>query len=76
MAFYLDEDTRSDTTRKGYHEGRVPFGAGYGPASDSPLALYTVVSKHFDQTNPESPYYSPGLITGTAPIPSLAGKAL
>ena len=60
-----NEDTRSDTTRKGYHEGRVPFGAGYGPAADSPYALIEFIGSR----GPIE--YDPNLITGIAPTPNI-----
>ena len=34
-----DVDTRSDTTRQGRHEGNIPYGAGRGPAGESPLSI-------------------------------------
>lgn len=40
-----DEDTRSDTIRQGYHEGDIPYGAGNGPAGDSPLKILDIVNE-------------------------------
>ena len=56
-------DTRSDTTREGYHEGYVPTGAAYGPAGQSPLDALSLLDNPFGLNNPY-------LQTGTAPLPN------
>lgn len=70
----INIDTRSDTTRQGYHEGTIPYGAGSGLHVLGPVGL---VMKGFDEldrqtnmTREDSPIYHPGLITGTAPTPT------
>ena len=58
-------DTRSDTTRKGYHEGNT---YSYQSRSYHPfIDLYNFIDYHTNATNPNSPRYNPGLITGIAP---------
>lgn len=51
-------DTRSDTTRQGYHEGNIPYGAAENVSS--PLALIDALAMR--DTNPN-------LITGVVPMP-------
>ena len=72
-------DTRSDTTRKGYHEGTIPYGAGRGLNVLGPIGL---VAKGIDEldrqtnmTREDSPIYHPGLITGEAPVPGIGKVA-
>ena len=73
----INVDTRSDTTRQGYHEGTIPYGAGSGLNVLGPVGI---VMKGFDEldrqtnmTREDSPVYHPGLITGEAPLPGLKG---
>ena len=54
-----DVDTRSDTTRRGQHEGQIPWGAGNGPAGQGPLELLEVGP---GMTNPNLQYgEAPGI---------------
>ena len=60
-------DTRSDTTRKGYHEGHASSAQS---SNIHPfLDFYNFVDYHTNSTNPDSPRYKPGLVTGVAPTP-------
>lgn len=52
-------DTRSDTTRRGHHEGNMSYGADY----QSPLG----VAKQFLDTYAKD--HNPNLTTGIAPVP-------
>lgn len=62
-------DTRSDTTYKGRHEGRIPVGAGYGAAAQGPLALLSM----FDIP---SVVNNPYVQIGIAPTPGKSTKGL
>lgn len=53
-----DVDTRSDTTRQGYHEGNIPWGAGLDSGGQGPLWLLENVGAGMN---------NPYLITGHAP---------
>ena len=56
---YSPVDTRSDTTRKGYHEGPTYYGRDYrGPLGTAEQFLDTYAKDH-----------NPNLITGVAPNP-------
>ena len=66
-------DTRSDTTRQGYHEGRIPQGAGRGSAGQSPLSTLISFLDYNPKLDKNSPYYDPNYvppITGVAPTPT------
>lgn len=70
-------DTRSDTTRQGYHEGSVPWGAGNGPAGQSPLALIDYTLNYNPKVDEGSQYYDPTYtppITGIAPSVGFSKK--
>ena len=61
-------DTRSDTTRRGYHPGRT---YGFQASSFHPIAdIANAIDRETNMTREDSPIYHPGLITGEAPIPS------
>lgn len=64
-----NEDTRSDTVYQGYHEGTIPYGAGYGPASDSPLYPLSMLSEY----NPRSPLYEKMHRSGSLPEEAVYG---
>ena len=67
-------DTRSDTTRKGYHEG---IASGVQSNSIHPfIDFYNFIDYHTNATNPNSPRYNPELITGEAPTPGFKKDAL
>lgn len=57
-------DTRSDTSREGYHEGRIPFGAGN---ASNTAGLWDLLN--YNVTG------NPNLITGEPPIPTM-GKII
>lgn len=58
-------DTRSDTTRRGYHPGRT---YGFQASSFHPIAdIANAIDRETNMTRSDSPYYHPGLITGEAP---------
>lgn len=67
-------DTRSDTTTKGYHEGKMSSAQSnsYHPFID----IYNAVDYYTNATNPNSPRYKPNLITGVAPTPGFRKDAL
>ena len=72
---YVDRmvDTRSDTTRKGYHEGHASSAQS---SNIHPfLDFYNFVDYHTNSTNPDSPRYKPGLVTGMAPTPGFKKDA-
>ena len=66
-------DTRSDTTRKGYHEGKMSSvqSHSYHPFID----MYNAVDYYTNATNPNSPRYNPNLVIGIAPNPGLTKSA-
>lgn len=58
-------DTRSDTTRRGYHPGRT---YGFQASSFHPIAdIANAIDRETNMTRSDSPNYRPGLITGEAP---------
>lgn len=66
-------DTRSDTTRKGYHEGHASSAQS---SNIHPfLDFYNFVDYYTNSTNPDSPRYKPGLVTGMAPTPGFKKDA-
>ena len=67
-------DTRSDTTRKGYYEGKMSSvqSNSYHPFID----IYNAVDYYTNSTNPNSPSYNPNLVTGIAPTPGFRKDAL
>ena len=71
----INVDTRSDTTRKGYHEGTIPYGAGSGLNVLGPIGLVIKgideLDRQTNMTREDSPIYHPGLITGEAPTPGV-----
>ena len=70
----INVDTRSDTTRQGYHEGTIPYGAGSGLNVLGPVGLVIKgideLDRQTNMTREDSPIYHPGLITGVAPNPT------
>lgn len=58
-------DTRSDTTRKGYHEGKMSSAQSnnYHPFID----MYNAIENYTNTNKPGSPGYNPNLVTGIAP---------
>ena len=67
-------DTRSDTTRQGYHEGTIPYGAGN--VKRSPFDAFDTLLAQGDATDSRSFNYNPNAIrpiTGVAPTPTLSG---
>lgn len=62
-----DVDTRSDTTRQGYHEGNIPWGAGLDSGGQGPLWLLENVGAGMG---------NPNLITGHAPATSISTNTL
>ena len=58
-------DTRSDTTRKGYHEGKMSSAQSnnYHPFID----MYNAIEDYTNTNKPGSPGYNPNLVTGVAP---------
>ena len=67
-------DTRSDTTRKGYHEG---YASSAQSSNIHPFVdFYNFVDYYTNSTNPDSPRYKPGLVTGVAPTPGFKKDAL
>lgn len=73
----INVDTRSDTTRKGYHEGTIPYGAGSELNVLGPVGLaikgLDELDRQTNMTREDSPIYHPGLITGEAPSVGLKG---
>ena len=67
-------DTRSDTTRKGYNEGKMSSvqSNSYHPFID----IYNAIDYYTNATNPNSLIYNPGLITGEVPTPGFRKDAL
>lgn len=66
-------DTRSDTTRKGYHEGKMSSAASnsYHPLID----LYNAIEDYTNLNKPGSPGYNSNLVTGVAPTPGFRKDA-
>lgn len=66
-------DTRSDTTRKGYHEGKMSSAQSnnYHPFID----MYNAIEDYTSLNRPGSPGYNPNLITGVAPTPGFRKDA-
>lgn len=64
-------DNRTDTTRKGYSEKTIPYGAGNTWAGAFPLDAIFNSGSHSD---PRSDYYNPLILTGTAPTPFSLSK--
>lgn len=62
-------DTRSDTTRKGYHEGKMSSAQSnnYHPFID----MYNAIENYTNTNKPGSPGYNPNLVTGVAPTPGI-----
>ena len=67
-------DTRSDTTRKGYHESKMSSAQSnnYHPFID----MYNAIEDYTNTNKPGSPGYNPNLITGVAPTPGFRKDAL
>ena len=67
-------DTRSDTTRKGYHEGNMSSAQSnnYHPFID----MYNAIEDYTNTNKPGSPGYNPNLVTGIAPTPGFRKDAL
>lgn len=67
-------DTRSDTTRKGYHEGKMSSAQSnsYHPFID----MYNAIEHYTNINKPGSPGYNPYLVTGIAPTPGFRKDAL
>lgn len=76
----LNVDTRSDSTRQGYHEETIPYGAGSGLNVLGPIGMVIKgldeLDRQTNMTRKDSPIYRPGLITGVAPTPTKATNAL
>lgn len=71
-------DTRSDTTRKGYHEGYTPWGVGNGPAGQGLSALIDYTLNYNPKLDEGSQYYDPTYtppITGITPSAGLSSKS-
>lgn len=66
-------DTRSDTTRKGYHEGKMSSAQSnnYHPFID----MYNAIENYTNTNKPGSPGYNPNLVTGVAPTPGFRKDA-
>ena len=66
-------DTRSDTTRKGYHEGKMSSAQSnnYHPFID----MYNAIEDYTNTNKPGSPGYNPNLVTGIAPTPGFRKDA-
>lgn len=66
-------DTRSDTTRKGYHEGKMSSAQShsYHPFID----MYNAIEYYTNINKPGSPGYNPNLVTGIAPTPGFRKDA-
>lgn len=60
-------DTRSDTTRKGYYEGKMSSSQSnsYHPFID----MYNAIEDYTNTNKPGSPGYNPNLVTDVAPTP-------
>lgn len=74
------EDTRSDTTRQGYHEGQTPWGAAYQD-NISPLTALEILNdiNNYGKTNPYSLRYDATYIpplTGIAPTPGFLKRPI
>lgn len=68
-----DVDTRSDTTRQGYHEGVIPWGAGLGSAGQGLLSLFDYMQQPLANIGSNNT----NLIYGHAPaVGRLAGGAI
>lgn len=76
----INVDTRSDTTRHGYHEGTIPYGAGSGLHVLGPIGLVTrgidELDRQTNMTREDSPIYHPYLVTGEATTPTKATNVL
>lgn len=66
-------DTRSDTTRKGYHEGKMSSvqSNSYHPFID----MYNAIEDYTNTNKPGSPGYNLNLVTGIAPTPGFRKDA-
>lgn len=66
-------DTRSDTTRKGYHEGKMSSAQSnsYHPFID----MYNAIDYYTNTNKPGSSGYNPNLVTGIAPTPGFRKDA-